>query len=251
MKATLVSLLLASTALFAAATKNVDRTLPLRATGSVTLETHNGTVEVRTWDRAEIEIHARIEAAGSSSEDMRRFDQTNVRIDNTSDSVRIKSVYPDFTWNWSWSGSGGNPSIHYTINSPRTARWSISDHNGKVDIAGLDAALSVSSHNGTTNVSRLGGPLELEMHNGTVNADITRFQGAHISMHNGDVELAMPSSSKFDLRTESHSTGIQSDFPLLTRAMGRHNSNFQGSVNGGGPELRINSHNGHVRLRAK
>jgi hypothetical protein len=44
---------------------------------------------------------------------------------------------------------------------------------------------------------------------------------------------------------------MQSDFPLLTRTLGRHQGNVEGAVNGGGPGLRFSSHNGYLRLRAK
>src|SRR6266852_6401490 len=94
--------LLVSLALYGADTKNVDKTLPLSATGSVTLESHNGSIRVHTWDRGEIEIHARIEAGGTSTEDQRRFDQTTVEIDSASGSVRIKSKYPEWNSWWNW-----------------------------------------------------------------------------------------------------------------------------------------------------
>src|SRR5258708_16433745 len=95
----------------AAETKTVDRTVPLSATGSVTLESHNGTIHIHTWDRPEIEIHARIEAGGDSSEDLRRFRDTTVEIDASSGTVHIKSKLPDYN-NWNgWWFSGNTPQI--------------------------------------------------------------------------------------------------------------------------------------------
>jgi hypothetical protein len=97
-------------------TKSVDRTLPLAVTGSVTLDTHNGSIQVETWDRPQIEIHARIEAAGASAEDISRFEATTVEVTATSDSVRITSKYPEFTWSW----FGATPA--FTTPSPRQGR---------------------------------------------------------------------------------------------------------------------------------
>src|SRR5580658_3985623 len=93
-------LTLACAVLSAADTKNVDKTVALHATGSVTLESHSGSIHVETWDRSEIEIHARIESAGYSAEDLRRFHDSTVQIDGSGDFVRIKSVLPD--WNSGW-----------------------------------------------------------------------------------------------------------------------------------------------------
>src|SRR5271167_301176 len=163
--------LLACTALCIAQTKNVDKTLALRATGSVTLESHNGSIRVETWDRPEIETHARIESASSSSEDLRRFHETTVQIDGSGDFVRIKSVLPDccnlFT--------GNNPEIHYTIHAPRTARWTVRDHNSRTEIQDLRAALDLDTHNGSVRVMNLAGPLELKMHNGRADIEFASF----------------------------------------------------------------------------
>ena len=248
---TLCVLLLSCVAAYGADTKNVDKTVPLSTTGSVTLESHNGSIHVHTWDRAEIEIHARIESGGSREEDRRRFDQTTVEIDNTSSSVRIKSKYPE--WNWSWFGSSGNsPQIHYTITAPSTARWTVRNHNANVEMRDVNAALNLDTHNGSARIVNLGGPLEVNAHNGKFYVDFSSFKGATLDMHNGTAELVMPSSSRFDVRSSSHNGNVDSDFSILTRTMGRRNrGSLEGSVNGGGASLRLSFHNGHVRLRRK
>ena len=58
------ALILGGAPFVAAETKNIDRTVPLSAAGTVTLEAHNGSIVVRTWDRPEVEIHVRITSLG-------------------------------------------------------------------------------------------------------------------------------------------------------------------------------------------
>lgn len=193
---TILGLCCACVALYGSETKIVDRTVPLAAAGSVTLDAHNGSIHVETWDRPEIEIHARIEAAGASDEDIHRFEATTVEVTATSDAVRIESKYPEFTWSW----FGSNPSIHYTITAPKTARWTIRDHNARAEIRDIQAALNVETHNGSLRVVNLSGPLQVSSHNGSIDVDFASFQGARITVHNGLVQLALPSGSKFDLR---------------------------------------------------
>jgi hypothetical protein len=242
-----IALALLLAAACTAQTKNVDRTLSLGATGAVTLESHNGSVRVQTWDRPDIEIHARIEAAGSSAEDQRRFRESDVEIEGSSGFVRIKSKLPDCC-SWGW---GSNPEIHYTINAPRTARWTLRDHNSRIEIRDLNAALNLETHNGSVEVSNLRGALELSMHNGRATVDFAAFTAdSRIETHNASVELSMPAASKFELRSDGHNNVMQSDFAVLTRMSGRR-GNLEGSVNGGGPALRLSSHNGHFRLRAR
>jgi len=245
----LTGALLTCALLGAADSKNVDKTLPLPPTGSVTIESHNGSIKVNTWDRAEIEIHARIEmnsGFGFQDASRSRFDATRVDIDSFEDSVRIKSIYPEWT-----TLKGNNPEIHYTINAPRTARWTIRDHNSQIEVNNLHAALTIVTHNSRVLVSGLAGALDLDTHNGDAKVQFASLTGpSNVEMHNGDVELLMPASSKFNLQTRSHNARLESDFPVRTQDIGHLGTRMEGTVNGGGPALRLSSHNGSFRLRA-
>jgi len=230
-------------------TKSVDRTVALSPTGSVTLVAHNGSIEVRTWDRTEVQIHARIEAGGTWPADVRRFDQTTVDIQSTPDSVSIRSVYPAISAWGLWFGN--NPRISYTITAPQTARWKIDTHNATADIRGVHAPLTVETHNGRVLVSDLDGPLQVDAHNGSVTADLVSFRGAEFTSHWGSVELTLPSLTAFNLHADTGRGGVQSDFPLTIRTVGRRQTSVDGAVNDGGPALRFNSHRGELRLRRK
>ena len=233
-----LSSVLSGASVYAADTRNIDKTLPLNA-----------------WDRSEIEIHVRIEAGGTSLVARHRFDDMTVEIDGSRDFVSIKAKSAEIgSWSWwSWMGDwDSSPQVHYTITAPRTARWRIREHNAKADIRDVNAALELDTHNGSVWVANLGGPLELNMHNGDAHIDFASFtHESRVATHNGTVELALPASSKFDLHSVGHNMRVDSDFPATVRSsdFGRHMVN--GQVNGGGPELRLTSHNGGFRLRSK
>ncbi|HEU5021097.1 MAG TPA: DUF4097 family beta strand repeat-containing protein [Bryobacteraceae bacterium] len=245
----LAALLMTCAILGAADSRTVDKTLPLAAAGSVTIDSHNGSITVNTWDRPEIQVHAVIEMNSGfpfSEASRRRFNETRVDIGGTGDSVRIKSEYPEHD-----GLDGSNPDIHYTISAPRTARWNIRTHNSRVEVHNLHAALSVSTHNGEIDISGLAGALDLDTHNGNAKVQFTSLTTAStVDTHNGDVELTMPAASRFTLQTSSHNGRVQSDFAVTTRSIGRRGSHFDGTVNGGGPTLRLTTHNGNFHLRA-
>jgi hypothetical protein len=253
-----LALILSGAPICAAETKNIDKTLALSAVGAITLDAHNGSIQVRTWDRSEIEIHVRIEASGTSADARRRFSETTVEIDSAPDRISIRSKLPGFdSWSWwSWLGNwgdwDGSPAVHYTITAPRSARWTIRNHNAKAEIRDVNAALELDTHNGDIWVTNLGGSLELNMHNGDAHIDFASFtHESRVTTHNGTVDLALPASSKFDFHSRGHNMRVDSDFPATGRSsdFGRHDVN--GRVNGGGPELLLTSHNGGFRLRSK
>jgi hypothetical protein len=230
-----------------AQSKTFDRTVSLTPTGAVTLEAHNGAIDVRTWQRPEVQIHVQIDAASAMPQDVRRFNETTVDVTSTRDSVSIKTVYPDTIWSWVSS----SPTLHYTINAPAGARWTIRAHNARTDVRDLHAALTVDTHNGDLHAVNLAGPLEVSAHNATTSVDFASFQGATVTVHNGTSELTLPRASRFDLRVDTHNGGLESDFPVMIRTASRRSGDVDGTVNGGGAAMRFEAHNGTLRLKAK
>ena len=236
----------------AADTKQVSKTLSLDPKGSVTLETFKGSIHVSTWDRGEIAIEARIESASSSEADRRRFDHTDVTIDASPNSVRIKTKVPDMR-SWFASDHGSNPLVHYTIRLPKTARLAIRDHGSETEVKGLEGELDFQTHRGNARLTGLAGPLQVETHRGDVRAEFASFGGAsRVETYRGHVELVMPKGSSFALRTDFDRRGrVESDFPVMARLARRGGSVLEGEVNGGGPELRLRTYRGEIRIRSE
>jgi DUF4097 and DUF4098 domain-containing protein YvlB len=232
-----------------AQTKTVDKTVSLASAGTVILEAHNGSIDIRTWDRPEVQVHVQIDAASSSASDVRRFDETTVDVAATRDVVRISTVSPDMTSFSGWFGS--SPTIRYTVTAPADARWNVSAHNARTEVRDVGAPLRVETHNGTLRVYNLNGPLDVIAHNGETMVDFRTFRGATIAVHNGTTDLTLPRASRFDLRTSSHNGALASDFQMMTTASVRRGNDVDATVNGGGSPLRFESHNGSLRLRAK
>jgi hypothetical protein len=188
MRSIALLILTSTTAVFAADYKDVNRTVALHGNGSVEIETHKGSIQVSTWDRQEVEIKARIEAEPGTTMDRRRFDGTDVHIDSSADSVRIKTYYPDFNWCCS-DDNGSNPEVRYTIHMPKTASLSIRDHRSETEVSGLQGSLTLSTHRGTAHVRELGGPLHLDTHRGDIHVDFAAFTGnSTVTTHRGTIE---------------------------------------------------------------
>jgi hypothetical protein len=240
-------------AVFAQDFKDVNRTVALHANGSVEIETHKGSVRVSVWDRQEVEIQARIGAEPGTPMDRRRFDGTDVRIDSTPDSVRIKTYYPDFNWCCSFDDNGNNPQVRYTIRMPRTANLSIHDHRSDTEVTGLQGTLNLTTHRGTAHLSGLGGALHLDTYRGDAHVEFSSFKAnSSIKTYRGTVDLSMPKSSGFNLETNSGRRGsIYTDFTVITRAVSRRGESAHGAVNGGGPTFEIEAERGEVQVHAK
>lgn len=245
---TLAALVLLSATLAAAAEKRVHRVVDLSAAGRLSIDTHNGSITVKTWNQPRVDIDAVIESGDSGYP--QDVDKVEVRITGSGDRVRVESNYDAVPsrMGWFFSSSRSLPLVHYTISMPATAALEVDDHNATLRIAGLRGDLDVTSHNGRVTVEDHAGRASINTHNGSVRVAFSRFvRTSEIETHNGAVEVTLPTDARFSVNARGHHLGVDSDFPAVTREMDR--SSYRGQVNGGGPELRFSTHNGSLRLR--
>jgi putative adhesin len=225
--------------------REVRRTVPLNADGQLSIDTHNGTVTVTTWDRPSVDINARIvPEIGTTDEDVAR---TEIRISGSGSSVHVETIYDALFLHWFGIGVS-SPPVEYTISMPATARLEIDSHNSAVHVRGLRGDLRIEDHNGPIDVADQGGAVTIESHNGDVAVAFNRFaKPSRIETHNGSVVVHLPAQSAFELDADGQRLSFDSDFAVGTHSVDR--DEIAGTVNGGGPKLRLSTHHGSIRLK--
>jgi hypothetical protein len=231
-----------------AADKRLHKAAPLAANGSVSIDTHNGTIVVTTWNQPAVDVTARIEPGDWGNQD--DVNDTDVKVTGSANDVRIESDYTNVGTHITWFGVTHNlPLVHYTISLPATARLSITDHNANVRVTGLRNDLRISSHNGSVEVADLDGAADIETHNGDVRVSYSRFtRSSSFETHNGGIDIRLPAGAQFHVNANGHHMDVDSDFPTVVSKAPRE-GRYIGDINGGGPQLRVSTHNGSLRLR--
>jgi Putative adhesin len=254
--------------LFAAAvaqasdTKEVHQTIALDKNGRLSLGTYKGSVTVATWDRPEVKVDALVEPDGDDRDSREKVQLTEVRISGGGSSVEIKSDYDlvkrhdrHFMGILDWD-YGSLPFVRYTIQMPATALLEIDDHKSEIRISDLKADLKLHTYKGTGRVTNLDGAARVETYKGDIRMEFARFSRAsRFETHKGKIEVRLPKDSRFDLNAQASRKGdIESDFEMLSRTrysgLARE-SRVSGGINGGGPELRLTTYKGTLRLLAK
>ncbi len=250
--------LLAAAAAQAADVKEVHRTIPLDRDGRVSVNTYKGSVTVTTWDRPEVSVDARIEPDGDDREDREKVQWTEVRISGSGGSVEIKSDYDQvrhhergFLGLFDFE-SGSLPFVRYTIQMPATARLEIEDHKSDIHVSNLKADLRLNTYKGTARVESLDGAARVDTYKGDVRVEFARFsRGSRFDTHKGEIDVRLPRDSRFDLDADAGRHGdIDSDFAMTTHASRYRGARTTGAVNGGGPELRMTTYKGTLRIRS-
>jgi hypothetical protein len=241
----LFCLFAAATLLSAADVKEFHKTVPLDPAGRFSLDTYKGSIRISVWDQPQAEIHARI-VADPFTWFAVPVDDVDIRVDNSPGSVRVKTDYRHRTLI-----EGNLPDVQYTIHVPRRVALSIKDYKSDSDVTGVEGAVDFETYKGTVRLNGLRAALHLNTYKGEVHATFASFTAAsRVDTYKGDIDLTLPRSAAFDLSTKlERRARLDSDFARTFRSTA-HERGFRSSINGGGPELRVNSFRGDIRLRS-
>jgi len=260
---TAVTLLLFVAVTCAQDSREITKTLPLKADGEVLIDTYKGSITVDTWDKNEVDIQAKIEAddtfdAEYAAEKVR---DTEVRIDASDSRVRIKTDYDNIRdrrhhfWSWFDGDQGSLPLVHYTIHMPATASLNVKDYRSKSSISHVRSNVVFNTYRGEVEMAEMTGPLNLETYRGEARIGFQKM-GDHCrcETYRGSITLSLPGKGGFDLDADlGYRTHFSSDFGVDLDSHGRHhrNSEFHGPVNGGGASLVLRSTKGTIRIRQR
>ena len=251
------AVLLVTSAAQAADTKEVHRTLSLDRDGRVSIDTYKGTVRVTTWDRPEVRVDALIEPDGDCRESREKVRWTEVRISGGGASIEIKSDYDEvkhhergFLGIFDFE-TGSLPFVRYTIQMPAASRLQIHDYKSGINVSNLKADLKLHTYKGTVRVAGLDGAARLDTYKGDVRVEFARFtRASRFDTHKGEIDVRLPKDSHFELDADTGRRGdIESDFAMTTHAGRSRAARATGAVNGGGPELRLTTYRGTLRVK--
>ena len=139
--------------------------------------------------------------------------------------------------------------------------------SGSIDATNVHGAANVQTGSGHIRLAVLS-PGEVRAHTGSGSIELSGINGGlradtgsgrieisgnptsewRVQTGSGSVEMRVPADARFDLDADTGSGGIHTDRPITVQSgMSRHH--MSGSVNGGGPTLRISTGSGSISIR--
>jgi len=226
---TLITLLLALAVSQTLAQTIIEKKLPYSANQLVNLNLKFGdSIQVRYWDKPEVSVRIAVTINNGRLNDALRVKtgSTNneVRLETSLDEQRLKEGKaedcPGNRSSWSTDRNGQTYSvcseINYQIYLPRKARLKIETINGNIDIDGPTEAVSAKTISGF------------------VDMNWPRAKGANLAMKTITGEVYSDLSIDFTGKREKH--------PIVGYLL-------EGTINGGGPVIQLESISNNVYLR--
>lgn len=222
-----------------AISQDFHQTYALQPGGSFELQNVNGPVEVRGWDRNEVEIHA-VKSARQKESDL---DRVSIEVNARPDAVSVATRYPQ--------NEGVEVAVEYAVKVPFGARVRhIGTVNGTLKVAGVETVGDLRTVNGNIEVYEGGGDVHAHTTNGNVHLELAHpgdDKGINAETTNGSVVLAVPGDTDADIEARSLNGNFSSELPLSLESTQRPRE-IHGKLGRGGMPLRLNTVNGGIRI---
>jgi DUF4097 and DUF4098 domain-containing protein YvlB len=217
-----------------------DKTVPLGAGGSLRVENLNGSVEVRGWDRADVQIHA-VKMAHRDATDL---SGVTVDVETTPGHVTISTHYPE--------DKGVDVSVDYEIRVPyRTLLEHVASVNGNVGVANMVTSGDLRTVNGNILAYNCAGSLSAHTTNGSIYEELSSLtpEGETAETVNGSVVLALSPNAGANVDVRSMNGTLNSELPVAVKSAAIR-GHLTGKIGTGGPTLVLGSMNGSVQIQA-
>jgi DUF4097 and DUF4098 domain-containing protein YvlB len=232
-----------------------DRTFDVRPGSAFSLTNVNGHITVRAWDQPRIKVHA-VRHVESRDADAARdaMKALTLAISQPNGGLRIDTNYPkhnDGIFEWI-AGTSVSMSVTYEVTVPRTMDLQIENTNGAIEASEVRGSHHIETTNGRIILARCAGDVDASTTNGSIEAELTAInagRGVRLETTNGGIHARLPRA--FAARVDAANTNgsIESDLPIaVSGSQSKHS--LHGTINGGGPELRLRTTNGSIHINS-
>jgi DUF4097 and DUF4098 domain-containing protein YvlB len=204
----------------------------------------NGRIEVEGTDGTTFDVKAEI-SVRAGTEDAARdlLKQVEIREESASGRVRLETKYP--------KGLGrSSVEVKYILRVPRTARLDVETVNGGITLNALTGIVRAETTNGSVKGRGLAGGVTASTTNGGIDVHVTAVSpdGLSFETTNGGIELGVPPDAKGTISARVVNGGINvADIPVEKTETSRRR--LEGTMNGGGPAIKLETVNGGIHVR--
>ena len=285
----LLALLLAAPGAAWAQRDTFERRVDLAPGGNLSIDASGGSVLLLAWEEPAVEIQARIEAPadvdGAYARDIVAATRVDVRA--TAGTVSISNDFSAVERRGFFDRRRTVPDVHYEIRAPRELNLDINLERGAgTTLRGFEGQIAITSERSDLNLVELRGALRIVLAQGqlqtsdftgslTLTVDrgeravLTRTSGSllvaadetnvvlrgaridgdsDVTINRGDFDLELAERQPLTIEAELSSQATIDSEQLVT--LQQTDDRYQGTLDGGGPALRIRADRGEVRLRA-
>src|SRR5712664_2535554 len=169
--------------------RDFQKSVTLGAGQSVRVEHKFGEVRLHGESGRDVKISATIRAQASSHEEAEAFAQKiQIEVLQSSEGVRIKTIYPEEEKKWFHLSKISSWSVSYDIGMPSDAPLTVRNSFGSIDAARIHGAADLENSHGSITVRDVGA---VRLNNSFGSIELNGANGnASVNDNNGSVQVA-------------------------------------------------------------
>jgi len=224
------------------------------------VETNDGAVTVRAWERKEIEARVIADGRKIAPGQVEVIDhQVGDHVD-----LEVRVSHHAFALNFNMR------SVQVEIQAPREVHTEIRTGDGRITVEGLHGETQLTTGDGAIEAQNLDGKLEartgdghvraqgrfdaLDVHTGDGSVEVEVGAGSKMASSwtvrtgDGHVTLRLPSDFSAELDVHTGDGHIQSDLPVTSSGRLGGDHSLRGKLNAGGPPLMVRTNDGSITI---
>lgn len=143
-----------------------DKRFPATSTVSLHLYTFDGSIEVRSWDKAEVLVE--VEKRGEDKEAVAKI---QVLSERNGDRIQVEARHPAGRTTWVGFGSHRAPSARLIATLPRKSNLVVRTGDGSVVVERVEGRLELRTADGSIRALETAGELLAETNDGSIQLD--------------------------------------------------------------------------------
>ena len=215
--------------------------------GTLEIRNTNGLIEVSPGDGDQISVTAeRIAKAATEEAAKDAAEKIEIRETVSADNIVLDAkVAITGMFN-------GSRQVKFHVRAPRGTTLRLSNTNGAIEITDMSGEMRLDTTNGAVKATGISGVTHASTTNGAVSLDFASIPAGGVSAEttNGGVIVTIPRDAKARISARVSNGGIEAD-GLSLAITEQSRRRLDATLNGGGPELRLETTNGGVRIRGK
>ena len=244
--------------------RKVQLSAPLQPGSTFEAKTHNGSITITGADVTDCNLTATIVGRAVTEEDAKDVaEQTTVTLEPFGDKLICKIEKPKTMINRSVS-------VGLNVTVPNKTSLESATHNGGVKITDITGEIDATTHNGGITATQIAGDTKLKTHNGGItckeisgDAQLRTHNGGikiyyseaakpacdvSVVTHNGGVEFTAPPNFSAKVEASTHNGSIITDLPITV--IGKVSKRkLTGTIGKGEGKLRLETHNGSIKIK--
>jgi DUF4097 and DUF4098 domain-containing protein YvlB len=142
--------------------------------------------------------------------------------------------------------------VTYEVTVPRTMDLQIENTNGAIEASDVRGSHRIETTNGRIILARCAGDVDAATTNGSIEAELTVInagRSVRLETTNGGIHARLPRTFAARIDAANTNGSIESDLPIMVSGSQNKHS-LHGTINGGGPELRLRTTNGSIHINS-